>query len=366
MPSEMILPLRSGYMLEYVPRGARRPRKALVSEVFPVKVRVDDSPEPAFDDGGYRGIVVSGGRLYNWLSMEEPTLERMAHLAAGGRDQIARSSTLFRHNDLLRQGAPAIPVFEAPLRDTIQIREIVSDGAAEGAAHAQRMADQLMVSDGVVHRLATNVPTLEMSVAGTRIWGGEKHYDQNHDGFWRSFRVDDIDGAWDFARRHAKRIGRGAAIDDRYLSRLPRLRWSEAGLAVERTEAWWVVRSADFLARNPLGISSTSTMDLDIDILQHLLAIRKILDPYRRDEINYGKVPHDTTMPSASEAVAMAREAIGRLQAIRVLLGHDLRQQCVTMARKVDLILEEATEHAPGLRLDDDDLDALASFGAAP
>lgn len=314
------LPMKTAYRVSYIPIGGRKVREGVFSETVPVAVEVRDDIVPAVVlEGDDRDLVASDGLLYRDAGGRRTSLADFAELMDGDWQAMVREryapfvdNPWFADRSLVASHSREARVFDAPAMDTIGAREIVEEDRAHGLAMAQRRAGAF-ISDGV--RVYSRVPAAP-SVSVT-VYDGQVSLSPNYSERStastsslpsRAFRWGDNESILEFVRRK----GLPEAGLDKRLEGFNDVTWTDAGLAVEDTTAWWTVWSAARLTRYPEeGSSQSSFMSEDITLIRCLMDLAEIV---RHD---------DTMLISARDARSRADRALPVMEELSAMLGRE-------------------------------------------
>lgn len=363
-----IIEIRTGYVLEYVPRGKRTPTREMVTETVPVTVR-EAAAEPAVIEGGATTLYVSGDLLYRDTGLAADQFGFEAIREARAHHDLGHLP--FAHRpELVVAGIKGTAYAGAPDRRTLEVRELIEDQAEDGRAHAQRMADDLLVSDGRILYRAGGCPSLRAAVSpqGARLtptpFPSPAFDNVGQDTtFARMFRTDAVHEAAEFVSRASR--GKDLPVDRTSLDAAVALpEWTDAGRAAECVDAWWLILSAENLARYPLRGDDVAATDLPRDALVALSDIRGLFAPFRRHVVRMENRQREWMLPAPAEAASVGNAMLDRLETVVAAVGRDRRPAVATLATRARLLAEEGRGYCPtlsgGPRQDDDV--ALAAF----
>jgi hypothetical protein len=298
--TKTILPMKTAYALEYIPRGGRKPRVEAVGEAVPVEVEVLPELAPAVlaDKDDTPVYFVHDGVFYRHAFGTETTIDRFAAAMGPGVNEGLGVDPWFADQELRWEGVSPF-VLEARARDAVNPREVLRDTRGHGLAQAQRRADKFAVFEGHVYRRAAALPSLCatiyegqlfvhgcVDVAAATIQGVPL----------RAFRWGDAEGVEGFADRYG--LDR-TALRENVADVCSGYRWTDAGLAAEDTSAWWMLWSLDRITRNPEESQFKHGF-----VSENPSVVRKLMD--LADIVR----SDDLVLPSAAEAARKVEAAL--------------------------------------------------------
>lgn len=284
MPS-IQMKMRTAYVMEYIPKGGRKPRLELVTEAVPVLVEVaGDELRPAmtYDEDGSVGLYVRDGMLYEPQRLgyggTQVTVTEFGEAMRGNGDHFS-TDMLFLDKSLGREDVKTPFVFAGTPRSRISAREVLRDEREHGLATAQGRAGAFLARDGMVFRRPEAPPMLfaavddgELSVSGryrsatgTSVGTGNR----------RVFRYGDVDGVVAFAER----MGVPTEGVREKAGNVARVTWTQEGLAADAMTAWWLLWTARLVGLYPGETHNDHRfMTSDPEIILKVLEIREATD----------------------------------------------------------------------------------------